>query len=91
MRSKNLPPPQVAIETSSMFASLELVRNDNYLIFDTSLLMDTPIGKGVTTVPFEPNEFLFDTGLAFRKGLERVSHYNKLIKIVTETLIKTEL
>tara|TARA_B100001142_G_C14347579_1_gene660669 strand:+ start:7097 stop:8017 length:921 start_codon:yes stop_codon:yes gene_type:complete len=91
MRLKNLSPPQVAIETSSMFASLELVRNDNYLIFDTSLLMDTPIGKGVTTVPFEPNEFLFDTGLAFRKGIEKISHYNKLIKIVTETLIKTKL
>ena len=65
--------------------------NDNYLIFETSLLMDTPIGKGVTTVPFEPNEFLFDTGLAFRKGIEKISHYNKLIKIVTETLIKTKL
>lgn len=82
-------PPRYMLETTSLFTCTELVRTGKYLLFETKMLGQKPIGRGMTAVRLPKPIHLFDVGLSHREGLDRVPHLNRLIKIMTQSLAET--
>lgn len=82
-------PPRYMLETTSLFTCTELVRTGKYLLFETKMLGQNPIGQRMGMVPLPEPIHLFDVGLSHRDGLDRVPHYNRLIKIMTQSLAET--
>jgi DNA-binding transcriptional LysR family regulator len=85
LRAEGAPPRRTLIETSSIFACMELVRTGGYLLYDTTMLVDCPIGQGLTVIEGGPR-FGFDMGTVSREGLDQVSHCRSLLKIMADVL-----
>lgn len=89
LKAYNAEPPRFMLETTSLFTCAELVRTGKYLFFETMMLGQNPIGHGMDVVRLPEAIHRFDLGLSYREGLDRMPHFNRLIKIMTQSLSET--
>ena len=88
IREKGGRPVRVMLETTSIFACVELALTGKYLFFETNLIAQGPLGKDLAVVPLSDPPPQFDIGIVHRQGLDRIPHFNRLIQIMTQALQK---
>lgn len=89
LKVRNVAPPHFMVETSSLYACVELARTGNYLLYETSLIPQNPIGKDLAVLPVGGPIHEFDIGLIYRDGLERIGPFQRLMGIMQEVLSET--
>lgn len=82
--------PRFIVETSSIYACLELVRTGRYLLYETRMLAQNPIGYGLSILQLPGKIHEFDIGLVHREGLDRIPHFRRLMSIMEEALVAIE-
>ncbi len=87
LRRNDASLPKVVLETNSLQSCIEVVLRENFLLFETAMIYRSGMGAGV--VPLNMGEELhpFDIGLTHRSGLERISHYGRLLDIMSEAML----
>lgn len=86
LKSRGAALPRYMIETSSIYACMELVRSGRFLIYETRMLAENPIGQSIAVVPLPGHVHEFDLGIIHREGLDRISPYRALIRFMAEEL-----
>lgn len=86
LNERGAPPARFMVETSSLIACIEMVRQGNYLFYESRMLAQYPIGRDLTVLPMGEAVNPFDTGFLYREGLERLPHYGRLMRIMTDVL-----
>jgi len=89
LKSQGAEPPHFMLETSSIYACIELVRSGNFLIYETRMLAENPIGEALEIVPLGDHKHEFDLGIIHRDGLERIPVYRNLMQIMRDELTST--
>lgn len=87
LRAAGALPRRTLIETNSIFACVELVRSGGYLLYESTMLVDCPLGAGLTVIEGGPRRG-FDMGTVSREGLDRVSHCRSLLRIMADVLAR---
>ncbi len=86
LKSRGAEPPKFMLETSSIYACVELVRSGRFLIYETRMLAENPIGDGLGIVRLPDHVHEFDLGIIHREGLDRMPVYRGLMRIMAEEL-----
>jgi DNA-binding transcriptional LysR family regulator len=86
LREHHARPLRVMLETSSIYACVQLALTGKYLFYETSLIGKGPIGEGLAVVPLEVSPMSFDIGIVYRDGLDRIPHFNRLMQIMSDVL-----
>lgn len=86
LREHGAPPPRFLLETSSIYACVELVRSGRYIFYETRMIADSPIGRGIAVVPLRETIHQFDIGLVHREGMDRIPHFGRLMRIMADVL-----
>lgn len=89
LKSQGAEPPSFMLETSSIYACVELVRAGHFLIYETRMLAENPIGEALEVVPLPDHNHTFDLGIIHRDGLDRIPVYRNLMQIMREELTST--
>lgn len=89
LKAKGAPPPRYVLETSSIYACIELARSGEYLFYESTLLADNPIGVGLTAIKLDMPVHEFEMGFVFREGLDRLPPYRAIMKAMIDTLRET--
>ncbi len=89
LHARGAPPPRFMLESSSLLTCVELVRNGDYLMYETRMLARARIGRDLAIVPVGQQIEGYQTGIVHREGLERIARFDKLILIMTEVLKDT--
>ncbi|WP_176084669.1 LysR family transcriptional regulator [Martelella sp. HB161492] len=86
MKSLGAPPPRFLVETSSIYASVELARTGEYLFFESAMIARNRIGQGLVQLPSTLPARNFDMGFVYRAGLDSVSSYRGILKAMEDVL-----
>ena len=78
--------PRFMLETDSIYACVELVRSGRFLIYETRMLAENPIGEMLEVVPLPDFSHEFDLGIVHREGLGRIPAYKGLMRIMAQEL-----
>ena len=81
------PMPKVVLETSSLQSCLEVLRLNDFLMFETAMIAQGNIGDGLVAIDIGETLCPFDIGLVYRPGLERIPHYGRLLQIMAEAML----
>ncbi len=84
LKDRGAPPPRYLLETSSIYTCAELARSGDYLFYESTMVVGSPIGRGLTVLKTEKPIFQFDLGFVFRQGLDRLAPQNGLMKAMVE-------
>lgn len=79
-------PIRVLLETTSIFACVELTLTGKYLLYETDMIRRSPLGAKLAILPLPAAAQQFDVGIVHRDGLDRISHFKRLIQIMTDVL-----
>jgi DNA-binding transcriptional LysR family regulator len=86
LKSVDAPPPRNMIETSSIYACVELVRSGGYLFFESAMIANSSIGAGLKVLDLGHMIHEFDMGFVYRKGLDRLPPYNGIMRAMKDVL-----
>lgn len=86
LRTHGAAPPQIVLETSSLYACVEMVRSGQYLLYETRMLCQNPIGQGLREVRVTGYHAPYDIGMMHREGLDRIPRFRSLLRIMAESL-----
>lgn len=86
LRQHGARPLNVMLETSSIFACVELALTGKYLFYETNMIAQNRIGEGLAILPLTVPPLRFDVGIVHRDGLDRIPHFNRLMQIMADTL-----
>lgn len=86
LKSMDAPPPRNMIETSSIYACVELVRSGGYLFFESEMIARSPIGSGLNVLDLPQTVHEFDMGFVYRKGLDRLPPFNGILTAMKDVL-----
>lgn len=82
------PPPSYAVETSSIFGAVELLRGGTHLMYGSSLLTEYPIGRGLVRLAVEGDLGDYLMGFLMREGKEREPAYRGFMNIVRQETMR---
>lgn len=86
LKQRGAPPPREMIETTSIYASVELTRSGNYLFFESTTIASSRVGAGLKVLNFEKPIHEFDMGLVYRENLDRLAPYRAVMKAMVDVL-----
>lgn len=86
LKSHGAPPPRIVLETSSLFACVEVLRTGQYLLYETAMLTESRIGEELRCVPVHDLRYDYDLGLIYREGLDRIPVYRGLMRLMANEL-----
>lgn len=78
--------PRFVLETDSIYACVELVRSGQFLLYETRMLAENPIGENLQVVQLPGFSHEFDLGIVHRDGLDRIPAYKGLMRNMAQTL-----
>lgn len=85
LKANGAAPPRYIVETSSIYACVELARSGEYLFYESTMIASSPIGAGLTALSFGRPIHEFDMGFVFREELDRLPAYRAVMKAMLET------
>lgn len=85
LKDKGLPPPRNMVVMSSIYACVELIKNDNYLFFESLMLAKSRIGDGLKVLDLPGFQSRFDMGFVYPEGLAALPAYEGIITAMIDT------
>lgn len=85
LQEHGLPPPRNMVVMSSIYACVELTKNENYLFFESLMLTKSRIGEGLKTLELPGFNSRFDMGFVYPEGLGNLPPYKGIISAMIDT------
>ncbi|MEW9834242.1 LysR family transcriptional regulator [Mesorhizobium marinum] len=89
LKARQAEPPRYMIETSSIYACVDMVRSGKYLFYESTMLASSPIGEGLKAIKLDAPTLEFDMGFVFRDGLERLPPQRGIMKTMLDVFKET--
>jgi DNA-binding transcriptional LysR family regulator len=89
LKERGALPPRYVLETSSIYACVELARSGEYLFYESTMIASSPIGRGLKVINLDAGSHVFEMGFVFREGLDRLPAYRAIMKAMIEVFTET--
>jgi len=88
LKERGAPPPRYLLETTSIYACVELARTGKYLFYETVMIADSPVGQGLVALNLGQPMHQFEMGFVFREGLNQMPAYRGIMKAMLEVFVE---